>query len=79
MGVRTTKTCTFERERVIFGEDFDDFLHFFVELLSYCAKPKGNDQFLVAFVTRRCHILLQEWFPAHPYILPCHKNKGCTR
>ncbi len=59
MGVRATKTCTFERERVILGEDFDDFLHFFVELLSYCAKPKGNDQFLVAFVTRRCHILLQ--------------------
>lgn len=59
MGVRTAETHTFEREKAILGEDFDKLAQFFADLLVYCAELEKTNHFLVAFVTRRCHILLQ--------------------
>ena len=59
MSVRAIETHTFEREKYILGEHFDDFAQFFADLLSYCSELERTEHFLVAFVTRRCHVLLQ--------------------
>lgn len=62
MDTERTECGMVSTARSILGEDYESFANFFLELLAYCIKieKSGVDSyFFVAFLTRRCHVLLE--------------------
>lgn len=62
VGIQEPKGCMAETAKDILSTDYESFAQFFLRLIVDCLKIEQTDEnhyFFVAFLTRRCHVLLE--------------------